>query len=276
MNNMSQEELAFGICSVSTLSRIENGIENPSKATLDKMLNKLADENKFLYGDISEIEAFRLRYQIARNIIKNQRGKNTSLLLQYYEQERDDVFLKYIEAIKYYDEHEFAKCELLLKELFKWNGIDEDKSRLEYAILEPYVLQAFLLFVNCLRKKGEYKKAEWVLEALKKYMEENNNYDGIYGDLYISILTEYADLMVEIGDISEGLALCALSLDEMQCREKSYLKKRVFNIKARAYGLKGKQDLEKENVKYALILSELGKSHLVERENVKAIPIFNC
>ena len=41
--NMSQEELAFGICSVSTLSRIENGLETPARATFEKMVERLGE-----------------------------------------------------------------------------------------------------------------------------------------------------------------------------------------------------------------------------------------
>lgn len=39
--NMTQEDLADGICSTVSLSRIENGMQMPSSQTLDKLLDKL-------------------------------------------------------------------------------------------------------------------------------------------------------------------------------------------------------------------------------------------
>ncbi|MDR1736120.1 MAG: helix-turn-helix domain-containing protein [Oscillospiraceae bacterium] len=38
---LSQEELAHGICAVSTLSRIENGTQTPQRSTFDALMRRL-------------------------------------------------------------------------------------------------------------------------------------------------------------------------------------------------------------------------------------------
>ena len=42
--NLTQEELSFGICSVSTLSKIENGERYPNKKNFDALMQRLVDQ----------------------------------------------------------------------------------------------------------------------------------------------------------------------------------------------------------------------------------------
>ena len=63
---ISQEELCFGICSVTTLSRIENGNQKPSLKVEEALLERLghSTENLIFYADDREIQKHRLEGEI--------------------------------------------------------------------------------------------------------------------------------------------------------------------------------------------------------------------
>ena len=273
--NMSQEELAFGICSVSTLSRIENGLETPARATFEKMVERLGESKGLSPCDTAEDEAYRLRLLTVRNIIRGQQEKNSFLLDEYGAMGRADAFPDYIKASASLDEQNTTECVALLKSIFGKKGFRGDLSKIDYAILEPYEVHSFILYAKCLSEKGEYSKAERTINTLKKYLEESCNFDGIYGELYIVLLTEYADMSVTMGNSAESLAWCALALNEIECRGKTFLKKKVFDIKARAYEADGRRELEHEYRNYAHVLTELIKSCAVERKKPVAVAMFN-
>ena len=53
---LSQEELAFDICTPGTISKIERGIQMPSKGVLDEILIKLRRDSIFFTGFLSRDE----------------------------------------------------------------------------------------------------------------------------------------------------------------------------------------------------------------------------
>lgn len=63
---ISQEELCFGICSVTTLSRIENGSQKPSLKIEEALLERLghSTENLVVYADDKEVKKHRLESAI--------------------------------------------------------------------------------------------------------------------------------------------------------------------------------------------------------------------
>lgn len=63
---ISQEELCFGLCSVTTLSRIENGSQKPSLKVEEALLERLghSTENLIIYADGLEIKKHRLEEKI--------------------------------------------------------------------------------------------------------------------------------------------------------------------------------------------------------------------
>lgn len=67
----TQEDLADGICSVPTLSRIENGERMPSKSNLEMLLQRLgySDNMVDIYIDEDEFRVHNLKYQIRQAYI---------------------------------------------------------------------------------------------------------------------------------------------------------------------------------------------------------------
>ena len=70
--NISQEELCFGICSVTTLSRIENGNQKPSLKVEEALLERLghSTDNLIIYADDNEIKKHRLEDEIRRKMMR--------------------------------------------------------------------------------------------------------------------------------------------------------------------------------------------------------------
>lgn len=69
--HISQEMLAYGICSVSNLSRIENGTQAPSRVTYEALMQRmgLSPEIYPSFLDDRELEAFRLKHAINQRFI---------------------------------------------------------------------------------------------------------------------------------------------------------------------------------------------------------------
>lgn len=104
---ISQEELSFGICSVATLSRIENGVQKPSLKVEEALLERLghSTENLVIYADSREIRKHQLEIEIQTKIVH---WENIDELLAEYrtaiavrgtEETLEKQFLQMAEAI---------------------------------------------------------------------------------------------------------------------------------------------------------------------------------
>jgi len=68
---ISQEYLSYGICSVSSLSRIENGLQMPSRANFDALTERMGLSTELFpsFMNDREVEAFKLKHQINQKLI---------------------------------------------------------------------------------------------------------------------------------------------------------------------------------------------------------------
>lgn len=93
--NLSQEDLAYGICEVSTLSRIENGRCTPSRSKINALLQRLGLPEERYYAIVSknekEIEA--LKKEIVACNVMHQPQKGYELLEQLEKICEPDDFL---------------------------------------------------------------------------------------------------------------------------------------------------------------------------------------
>ena len=98
---MSQSQLAEGICTIATLSRIENGSQAPSRATLHRLMEKL-DWPGFSYVDYdngTDLKLIKLRKEIIRCIEYEFYDELDELIWNYKmiynpENKDQDMFLK--------------------------------------------------------------------------------------------------------------------------------------------------------------------------------------
>ncbi len=78
----TQEDLSFGICSASSLSRIETGTQNPSNQTLDALMERLGIESGMFteYVSREEAEYYTIKGEVRQAILKQEYGKLESLV----------------------------------------------------------------------------------------------------------------------------------------------------------------------------------------------------
>lgn len=81
----TQEELADGICSVPTLSRIENGDRMPTREHFEMLLQRLGYSDTMLdhFVDERQLHLHELKFQIRQEIMLNHLEKAKMLLSQY-------------------------------------------------------------------------------------------------------------------------------------------------------------------------------------------------
>ncbi len=82
---LSQEDLADGICAVTTLSRIENGERMPTQNHLEILLQRIGYSDMMLqsYVDENDFFAHELKFKIRQAYIENDATKARELLQQF-------------------------------------------------------------------------------------------------------------------------------------------------------------------------------------------------
>lgn len=82
---LSQEDLADGICAVTTLSRIENGERMPTQNHLETLLQRLGYSDMMLqsYGDGTDFVVHEMKFKIRQAYIENDATKAQELLQQF-------------------------------------------------------------------------------------------------------------------------------------------------------------------------------------------------
>lgn len=78
---LTQEEVCFGICEVSTLSRIENGRHVPSRSKINALLQRLGlpEERYYALTSPNELEIEALK----KEIVGFNTSKNSEMSLKY-------------------------------------------------------------------------------------------------------------------------------------------------------------------------------------------------
>lgn len=180
---ISQEELCFGICSVSTLSRIENGTQNPSFKVKEAILERLGHntDNLVIYAEDSEIKKHRLENEILARMVHRQ--EIDSLLKEYRgliavrgtEEQLEIQFYKMAEAIQafYRQMWEWKRVRKQLTEAlritlpgYEIEQIDDIK------LLSGAELQILNNIALTYAKETESDKAIRILEFLVRYLEK--------------------------------------------------------------------------------------------------------
>lgn len=174
---ITQEDLADGICAVTTLSRIENGERVPSKDHFERLIQRLGVSDIVFYTHVDKNTLYlhELKFKI-RDLIAQMQYKEALELLNDYSS-KADMSLRF--------EKQFVSLyhTLLNKDSF---SLDERLYRLSEAIsltctryndgLIPNLLSyeeiiALNNIAICYRQMGDYDKAISILAHIKKHYE---------------------------------------------------------------------------------------------------------
>lgn len=175
---LSQEELAEGICSVPTLSRIENGDRLPGKENLEQLLQRIgcSDLMVDVWADEKEFQRHKLKFQIRQAVIVEETEKAKALLEEFgriYDEESalDKQFYVLQNILLNRDTLSWEVQKARLEEALRLTCPQYDESRF------PAVLtyEEILLINNLALCYGEMNERRKAIELLYKVKDFYDN-----------------------------------------------------------------------------------------------------
>ena len=218
--NVSQEDLAFDLCAVSTLSQLEAGTAMPGRELLTQLFGRLGMTSPAVAGKAQGDKAL-IEMQIARKIAEQ--DYDLAALLDAYAASDDlDLFEKqfcgYHRAV--YLRYSGAETEILIAELeaalnLTLHAYREDglPARRYYTKLELSLLSELALaYADAGDRRGAVALAEYVQDYVENRLI--NEYDAADG--YPALLQHLAEWQLEAGQAQKalnaaekGIAACA-------------------------------------------------------------------
>ena len=220
--HITQEELCHGICSVATLSKIENCTHNPNKSTLDALLNRLGMPSCEYNIPVSESEYKRqmLYRKIADKICHH--DYDYSKELDKYEQCGKDMshlekqFYLYAKANIFRHNARAEKAEVLalMIEAIRLTIPDFDIAKIPAISLMTQVESALLdAIATLLYDTGQTTQAISLLYFLKSFYEKDDIDYTLKAAHYPSIVYNLSCCVSMAGQYKECLELVETAID---------------------------------------------------------------
>lgn len=201
--HMTQEELAAGICSVSSIAKIESGSQMPSGRIAEALLRRLRDSGCFFTGFGGAKELLELRdweQLLAR--AKNHRAGISLFEEQLY------AYVLVVERMKNDADHAVLLLELMkilvmsmpLTELY-----DESAGRLSYTYLELFILNSIAVQFYFMES---FEAANRILDRLYNYVQEQSMDGEIGNRLFPVICNNLAAIKLNAGYAHPARKLC--------------------------------------------------------------------
>lgn len=221
---VSQEELAAGICSVSTVSKIENGIQTPSRKVCEGLLQRLgvSAQSYGLYIGDTDLRKSEIEEQIMRSLASG-RYEEAEVLLQQYEsmeQKRGEnvmekQFCLYVRGCLEQEQHKNLQLaeEMLLQAIrLSIPQLDlEHMERIRLLMNEEIIILHRL--ANLFHETGSTVKAKRIQFFLKEYLETVSIENFIIMQIYPKIISKLACWMEQDGRFEDELELSECGLD---------------------------------------------------------------
>ena len=239
--NMTQEELAEGICDTYTLSRYENGTLNPSEENYQRIMNKLEmSEETILFNlQTEDVNIAKVRnrllwlfergdYQGAENEIEEIISKN-QLPLMYVENRQ------FLYRIRLVVENNSGKLDLvnyilslekLLRESFKDYDSEKFVNKYFYTENELLILNNLAIAYG---EAGKYEPACRIFSSVIQQMEKVSYMDG-YKPYYL-LMVNYANILGLHQQYDESIEMCRKGISWLLKWEKgNCLYNFIYNI----------------------------------------------
>lgn len=223
---ITQEELCFGICSLGTLSRIENGSAVPRRRTFEALLQRLGQPEGVCRMPVSgeELELYGELRHALQCIMHNDWESGAALLEGCRGRERTDnlcrQFWMLMAALLH--SHEGAPPDGVLEELRRALRLT-DRAGEEAMQGKCLMTCEELLIRNNIaiqyQRQGKYPGAYAIWGSLKTYLETRRLDPEERDRVYAMILYNYANLLRLMGLWEESLGLCEQGIGE--CRRSS-------------------------------------------------------
>lgn len=220
--SMTQEELAFGICSVKTLSRIENGKHSVKKKTYQELMEKMNRTSDKIYAlcTTNEMELIEERFQLESAINKwnyDEAKKNLNILKNKIgDGKLNEQYLKNTEALidcksgKIDSKNLIERLESILK-----LTVDEYEKYID--TVYPYTqqeLEILMRIANAYSRCGDNDKSIAICEMLLRCIALEYIVGPEITNIKIAIMRNYAMILQDIKKYEESIELHKKVLDE--------------------------------------------------------------
>lgn len=228
---LTQEQLAEGICSPVTISRIENGTQQPSNRVLELLLDRLGDDLLHTLGttvlrtDAREVrnrEEEIIHYIAAGNIAEAENlllEVNDDALSLPAQQQRK----KYMEALLRHQEENKSLSEVqkLLEEALLLTKPHFDKADFRSTILTSQEMQIINFLSVVLWEQAEYRQAIRLSFELSEAMERKKSSLPEQCQLFVCVLTNQLQFLESERRYEEAYEICIKA--EKICKETDFM-----------------------------------------------------
>ena len=200
-------QIARGLCSLTALSRYEQGEREPGKFLAEALLSRLGAETQQMdfITDANEFELSMMRREIQK-ALENHKGEVVEKILRDYKaliKKDKNLHHAYIDFVKGQNQiivRNWEKGEILLKRALCYTDLEEYEQVLEQGFLSGQELYT----LYCLGEvyMGERRKEEgWKLfNLLKQYLDKRETSYTVKGLLYPKLLLWLAKRALEEGN----------------------------------------------------------------------------
>lgn len=257
----SQEELCYGICTASTLSRIENGQQVPGKKVLEGLMQRLGTVDRIynVYANKEERERYELEQQLARSLGNRDYGQAESLVScmeKKIAQSPGKPFCRNMEkqylafANVLIQKQKGKNAGWVLKGLLDAIHMtipDFDGIHIKSRLLTYHEI-AILNNIGCAyHSLGRVMDAVQLLLGLKEYMEIHILGSGEMSLKYPMVLQNLSSWLGQEGMFQDALALCQAGIDYCIKYGRLHTFPMLLCNKACALAELGQYDMAKEN-----------------------------
>lgn len=271
----SQEELSYGICTASTLSRIENGVQAPGKKILEALMQRLgiADRIYNSYLSPEEMERYEMEEKLTRCLARGEydqaeryvevlEGKLEKIIRKEYSFKLEEQYIRFARALIRKNEGESAHCILgLFLEAIRMTVPDFDGVHISTRLLTFHEISILNNIACTYHDMGNAWDALRLLSDLKEYIERHTAGGQELSVKYLMILQNLSTWLGQEGHYQEALELCQKGIDF--CVE--YGKMHTFPMfwcnKACALAELGQYDMSKESFYLSIALFRAMSQH---------------
>lgn len=267
----SQEELSFGICTPSTLSRIENGVQIPGRRILEALTQRLGitDTVYTTYMGKEELELYEngkrlmrsistCNYSAARQLAAAVEQEIQKLSGRGYRLHMEQQYVLFAKAVlRKKEKKDRQKVLELFLEALSVTMPDFDGIHIKNRLLTFQEI-SILNNIGCMyHEMGKQIEAFQIMFGLKEYMEHHVKDEEEKARKYPMILQNITTWLGQAGSYEEALRFCQEGLD--YCIEHGKLQ--VFPMLL---------------YNKAAMLAELGRSDMSRQCFIQTIAIFHA
>lgn len=221
-NGLSQEELSFDICSVETLSRIENGKHNVKKETYCRLMEKMncCTEKNYAICTTKDMELLEERHNLEYAILKYDYITAEKYLNKIKGKVLENVvnkqYIQYFEAIIDYKNKKITE-EVIVEKIENALKITIDNYEKYMDSIYPYREQELLLLMGIASfyyKMEKYEKSESIYKMLLRCLDNGYIVGKNVYNLRIIILRNYGKLLQDMKKYEKSVKIHEIVMKE--------------------------------------------------------------